>query len=274
MNMASKGITFIESPAKLDPVLNVGSILHILCLQGSLSFLFFNTHYNTAKFDYVILPDASLVSQITASGDFKGIIMLLDQKFVSSIAIRSNYGIIGHLSLLQNPVMRLDEHDFKNCRTDLLRLKEKTYKHDHLFYTEMLSSLLCAHILDLYDIHAKSRKISALSERKAVILKKFIDLLYSGSFINHRNLSFYAQKLFISEHYLSEICKEISCKPASYWIDLFTVKEIVRYLCQKQLTLSQIAEKLNFSSLSYFCRYFRAKTGLSPNAYRSSIYLL
>ena len=35
-----------------------------------------------------------------------------------------------------------------------------------------------------------------------------------------------------------------------------------------------IAEKLNFSSLSYFCRYFRAKTGLSPNAYRSSIYLL
>ena len=43
MNMASKGITFIESPAKLDPVLNVGNILHILCLQGSLSFLFFNT---------------------------------------------------------------------------------------------------------------------------------------------------------------------------------------------------------------------------------------
>lgn len=271
MDTDTSGITFIDSPDKLNPALNVGSVLHILCMQGRMSFVFVNTNYNTVKFDYVILPDASLISKISVSDDFKGIILSLDNKFISSIAIRSNYGIIGHLSLLQNPVMRLNEKDYENCKKDLLRLKEKTNKHDHLFYAEMLSSLMCAHILDLYDIHAKSCRINPLSERKAMLMKKFIELLYAGAFIKHRNLAFYAQQLFISEHYLSEICKEISCKPASYWIDLFTVKEIVKYLYQKQLTLKQIAEKFNFSSLSYFCRYFRAKTGLSPHAYRSSV---
>ena len=268
------GIVFADTWQEISTLQYAGRVIHILCRKGNMGFTFQDTHYNVSSGDYVILPNAALASDFSASDDFQGILMNLSEAFVTSIAIRSNYGIIGHLSLLRNPVMKLSERDFRICEAALLYLRMRMEDEKHFFREELLGSLLTAHILDLYDIHAKSRKISALSERKAVILKKFIDLLYAGSFINHRNLSFYAQKLFISEHYLSEICKEISCKPASYWIDLFTVKEIVRYLCQKQLTLSQIAEKLNFSSLSYFCRYFRAKTGLSPNAYRCSIYLL
>lgn len=266
--MASKGITFIESPAKLDPVLNVGSILHILCLQGSLSFLFFNTHYNTAKFDYVILPDASLVSQITASSDFKGIIMLLDQKFVSSIAIRSNYGIIGHLSLLRNPVIRLSGRDFRTCEAALHYLRMRMEEETHLFREELLGSLLTAHILDLYDIHARSRKDLQVSERITFLLRKFIELLYNGEYIRNRDLDFYASRLCITPHYLSEICKKISGKPASYWIDRFTMQEITRLLRQKELSLTEIAERMNFSSVSYFSRYVQKRINLSPSEYR------
>lgn len=54
------------------------------------------------------------------------------------------------------------------------------------------------------------------------------------------------------------------------WIDRFTIYEVIRLLRNKELTLSEIAEKLNVSSLSYFSRYVRKHIGVSPAAYRQS----
>ena len=121
----TKGITFFESLNNFEPTQNAGNVLHILCLNGSLGFTFADTYYNTVKYDYVILPDVSLASNLKESNDFQAIIMSLDAKFVSSIAVGSNYGVIGHLSLLQNPVMKLSLSEYENCKTDLLRLKTR-----------------------------------------------------------------------------------------------------------------------------------------------------
>ena len=100
--------------------------------------------------------------------------MSLSETFLASIAIRSNYGIIGHLSLLQNPVMKLSPHDFRICEAALQCLRMRMTEKGHSFYEELLGSLLTAHILDLYDIHAKRRNITQLSEHTASQLRKFI----------------------------------------------------------------------------------------------------
>lgn len=124
--------------------------------------------------------------------------MGLPEPFVLSMAIRNNYGIIGHLSLLQ----------------------------------------------------------------------QFIGLLYDGEYIRHRDVPYYASRLCVTPHYLSEICKKACGKPATYWIDRFTLHEIANLLCQKKLPLSEIAARMNFSSASYFSRYVQKHTGLYPTQYR------
>ena len=134
-----------------------------------------------------------------------------------------------------------------------------------------MGSLLTAHILDLYDIHARSSKELQVSERVTSLLRNFIGLLYNGEYVRNRDLEFYASRLCITPHYLSEICKKISGKPASYWIDRFTMQEITRLLRQKELSLSEIAERMNFSSLSYFSRYIRKRLGIHPTGYRNSL---
>ena len=134
-----------------------------------------------------------------------------------------------------------------------------------------MGSLLTAHILDLYDIHARSSKELQVSERVTSLLRNFIGLLYNGEYVRNRDLEFYASRLCITPHYLSEICKKISGKPASYWIDRFTMQEITRLLRQKELSLSEIAERMNFSSLSYFSRYIRKRLGVCPGEYRNSL---
>lgn len=243
-------------------------VLHILCRQGSMSFALHDTRYNIAAGDYVILPNRMLVSRLLESGDFRATIMYISNSFISSMAIRSNYGIIGHLSLLQNPVMQLSPCDFQICDEDLQRIRERMDNQGHLFREEMLGSLLTAHILDLYDIHARGQKLPEVSERNAILLQQFIELLYRGEYIKSRDLRHYASQLCVTPHYLSEVCRKVSGKPATYWIDRFTTHEITRLLRQKDLPLTEIADRLSFSSLSYFSRYVQKAIGISPSAFR------
>ena len=262
------GIVFVDAWQEFNASRYVGRVIHILCSKGNMGFTFQDTHYNISAGDYAILPNAALASGFAASDEFQGILMNLSEAFVTSIAIRSNYGIIGHLSLLQNPVMKLSERDFRICEAALQYLHMRMKEEEHFFREELLGSLLTAHILDLYDIHARSHKDLPVSERITSLLRNFIELLYNGEYIRNRDLEFYASHLCITPHYLSEICKKISGKPASYWIERFTMQEIARLLRQKELSLAEIAERMNFSSVSYFSRYVQKRINLSPSEYR------
>ena len=265
------GIVFVDTLQEFKALQYSGRVIHTLCCRGNMGFTFQNAHYNVASGDYIILPNAMLASNFANSEDFQGILMSLSDAFITSIAIRSNYGIIGHLSLLQNPVMKLSEYDFQICEQAMQCIRKRLMDKDHLFREELLGSLLTAHILDLYDIHARSLKTVQVSEHITILLRKFIELLYNGEYIRNRDLDFYASQLCITPHYLSEICKKVSGKPASYWIDRFTLQEIVRLLRQKDLPLNIIAERLNFSSVSYFSRYVVKRMKVTPSEYRKDM---
>ena len=267
------GIEFFDDIGAAVPFTGRGGdVLHILCIAGSMSFVYQEVRYNIMPHDYVIMPNVSLASGFSFSADFDALIMSLSEAFVASLAIRSNYGIIGHLSLLQNPVMKLSGGDFGRCRDDMERLRERLKDVGHLFREEMLGSLLTAHILDLYDIHARENNVSMQAPEHATdLLRRFVEMLYEGEYKVHRDLKYYASRLCVSPHYLSEVCRGICGRPASYWIDRFTLQETTRLLGRKDLTLTEIAESLNFSSMSYFSRYVQKRLGVSPSTYRSNI---
>ena len=111
MAQASReNLFFVPSVGQYDCGQHPDHILHILCTAGSMSFMFHNVKYNVLRGDYIILPNPSLASSFSESDDFEAVIMGLSETFVASMALQSNYGIVGHLSLMQNPVMRLAEN--------------------------------------------------------------------------------------------------------------------------------------------------------------------
>lgn len=245
------------------------SILHILCTRGNVSFTFRRMRYNISKGDYAIITEVHLSSDFSVSHDFDGFIMWLTNDFIEAASIRSNYGVFGKLSLMRNPVMRLNENDLARCAGDLARLRNRLGE-NHLFRDEMLGSLLAAHILDLYDIHSRLDHIDKIPERAAKLMNDFINLLQSGEYMKSRELGHYASMLCITPHYLSDISRELSGNPAGYWIDRLAIADIVRAVADKSLTLTEISERFNFRSLSHFSRYFSAKVGMVPIQYRNS----
>ena len=268
----SDPLFFSDNLAGYDFANHAGHVVHILCIEGNLSFTLHRTHYNISSGDYVILTNGLYVSSISQSEDCRVIVMSFPESFIITNAIRSNYGIIGHLSLLQNPVMKLTAEDFGKCREDMLRLRDRLGDRKHLFREEMIGALLKAHVLDLYDIHARSNERAAVSLRPTVLMKEFVGMLLDGDYVADRSLEYYAGRLCITPHYLSEISKNLSGQPATYWIDRFVSGELSRLLLQPGLSLEAIADCMNFSSVSYLSRYVKNKLGLTPSEYRNNFF--
>ncbi len=243
-------------------------LVHVLCLHGSFGFTRNHTRFNVSSGDYVILTAGLGVADISYSDDVSVIIMYFPERVVLASAIRSNYGVFGHLALIENPVMKLSLIDFVRCRRDMENLHERVAETTHIFHEELTGALLKAHILDLYDIHSRIYRKIEINSRPARILREFIEMLINGDYKAHRKLDYYASALCITPHYLTEISKKISGRPATYWIELFLIRASTIALMRFNSPLDEIADELSFSSLSHFSRFIKSKLGVSPTQFR------
>ncbi|KOY84519.1 hypothetical protein AD998_20190 [bacterium 336/3] len=103
-----------------------------------------------------------------------------------------------------------------------------------------------------------------------ILINKFKTLL-AKEFIRHRSVGFYADKLNITPKYLSEKVKQVTGSTAGAWIDEMVLLEAKVLLQNKELSISQISDYLNFSEQSVFSKFFKKSTNQSPLTYRKAL---
>ena len=74
--------------------------------------------------------------------------------------------------------------------------------------------------------------------------------------------------LHLSPGYLNERVRQLSGQPALAHIRARLVLEAKRQLCYTSHSVAEISFALGFEGPSYFGRFFRRATGLSPASYR------
>ena len=89
------------------------------------------------------------------------------------------------------------------------------------------------------------------------------------SFRELHEVSAYAALLHISAGYLSEVVKAQSGKPAIAHIQERLVLEARRLLFHTPQSVKEVAYDLGFADASYFSRFFKRETGLTPAEYRA-----
>ena len=105
--------------------------------------------------------------------------------------------------------------------------------------------------------------------RQEAIFHEFARLV-TLSHGRQRRHKYYADKLNISEHYLSIAVKQSSGIPAKEWIDRMVMTEIKQQLVHTDLNITQIAAQLDFPSDSFLSKFFRRHTGMSPMEFRKA----
>ncbi|MBQ5395209.1 MAG: AraC family transcriptional regulator, partial [Alistipes sp.] len=117
------------------------------------------------------------------------------------------------------------------------------------------------------DISNREKDSRPKQGRCEVIFDDFMELLEQHC-RQERNVSFYAEQLNITPKYFSSAIKEVSGKTAARWIDEAVILEAKTMLRYSEMSIQEIANALNFSTQSFFGKYFKQHTGVSPSRYK------
>jgi len=106
---------------------------------------------------------------------------------------------------------------------------------------------------------------------KTEILNSFKRLLNSN-YKEITTISGYAKLLSITPNWLNIIVKETTGFTANEFMHQRVLLEAKRLLINKNTDITQIAYELGFKDASYFARFFKKSTGMSPTEFRIDIY--
>ena len=81
----------------------------------------------------------------------------------------------------------------------------------------------------------------------------------------------YAALLYITPNHLNALCNDVLDISAGEVIRNRIVLESKRLLVNPGLTISEVADQLNFGDYSYFTKYFKKQTGVTPEEFRKQI---
>lgn len=104
-------------------------------------------------------------------------------------------------------------------------------------------------------------------EKGQILVKKFFHLIEEN---NQKKLllSDYANMIGVTANHLTQTVKLLTGKTSSQIIKSKQLIEIKRLLFHTNLSVSEIANQLNFDDQSYFTKFFKRETGLTPLEYR------
>ncbi len=242
--------------------------VHILCHKGNAQFRMNEKSFSIEPNDFVIWQIGSDVYEFSYSADFDADFLIVARNFLIENNPENVWATKAYVYIKQNPVFHLLNSEKSQCESDFLRFREMLAKPIHLFQKEILGKQLQIFLLDLWDIYAReiNRQIQ-LSNTSANLFHRFMDLVRQYAIIQ-REVAFYAERLCITPKYLSEIVTKGSGKPASYWINGYATQEVVALLKRMDISLAEIVECMNFSSLSHLSRFTKRMLGVSPSDYR------
>jgi AraC family transcriptional regulator, transcriptional activator of pobA len=242
----------------------------ILFTGGSGSIAVNNQSYPVRPQTICIVPPSQMHS-FEGLENVEGIIFFFCQDFyVEEFSFIRLLNVFSYTLLTANnvcnPCIVLSDTEFNPILTILHSIQSEydSYTHSNSSAIIIRSHLniMLLKLTELYE--AKSGK----SNSNDSILIHSLSHLVESYFIQEQQLKFYTSAFNISESQLNEICnKHFNCGLKKI-LQTRLMQEARKMLLSSELSVSEIAYKLNFEDNSYFNKVFKNKTGLTPKRFR------
>ena len=172
-------------------------------------------------------------------------------------------------------LLRLDNAKSSPLKTLPEEMLEEI-KSTHTDRYEMLRLLLRQYLLKLKRLYKlQQENQSPLTKNSTLVFNRFrqaLDLhftaLANGKTDILPSVSYIAQQVNLNASYLNTTIKELTGKTASSFIQEKTLLEIKSYLLHTDLQMAQISHQLGFANVSYFNRFFKKATGITPSHFQ------
>ena len=121
-----------------------------------------------------------------------------------------------------------------------------------------------------YDhlFHQQADQLTNSRSREQTIFDRFLQLVTQHC-AEHHQIGYYADRMCLTERYLSTVIRQASGTTAKDWIDRALITRIKIELRHTDKSSAQIAEEMHFANPSFFSKFFRRLTGMTPGEYKN-----
>jgi AraC family transcriptional regulator, transcriptional activator of pobA len=247
------------------------TIIMVFCISGEAKFDINNKREKVSTNDVLFITYNSPIDRAELSEDFNAKIIAFKYSSVYSVLYLSKHIWQSVFYITQNPIVHLEEKDMQIFARYYFIAETKIKSTKTVFHKEIMRSLLMCIICEFLMITQRTIPDKFFNEADIkqgdILLKRFMELLTSkkGSI---RSVQDAANILNVSNKYLSVVIKNTCGKNALTIIHYYTIQEAIRLLRYSDKTIKQISNEMNFPSMSFFGKFFKQQTGVSPMKYR------
>lgn len=241
-----------------------------LITQGDMILMNGDNQLSFSKNDIYTYYPGSLIQIIDVSEDFKGICLFVDEQMTHSAQAFRNLLRASMIPLSQFGKSKLSLTRDEASRVYSVMMLISEYISQTLsLKNEILEMLYSVFIDDLISIQAFEKTRLSISKQSEEIFISFYALLQKN-YIEQHNIGFYADSLNITTTYLSRIVKTISGRTVMEYINEMLAIEATWLIKSTNLTVAQIADRLNFSTSAAFDKFYKRMRGYSPLSVRDN----
>ena len=230
----------------------------MLITKGAMSASVNFQGYAFSNNSLVVTAPNSIKQILNASPGSEGIVVTFTANFLPLAGVNKRTSdLLTYFSSNGSPNWELSPEDASTMLSTMDHLFQRcAASNNHLYGKEQLYH---AFAIFLYEVASNSVKygqplIDKLTRKEDLVVR-------------------FADCLNVTAKYLTETVKEISGKNAGQVIDDFVIVECKLLLENQDHSIAQIASILNFADPSFFGKYFKRLTGLSPKEFRTNLFL-
>lgn len=255
-----KSHSFVEEPHRHD------SYLMVFFTKGS--------GLHEVDFDQFGIKSGSLfvlqpgqMHHWNLSEDIEGFVIIFSQELYNLYFGQKKINDYNFYHSIHNrPEMVFEENEISKIQPYFDLLIQENSQNNKYQLDKLLNLLDCIHI----EIARKYSETYSHQTHSYNIKINTFESLLEKYFTTEKLPSFYAEKLNITLKHLNRICNEILQKTATEVITDRVILEIKRMLMDKQLAINEVALKVGYEDYSYFSRFFKKQTGMSPTEFRNT----
>lgn len=199
-------------------------------------------------------------------------ILAVSPQYMTTLSSDLGKIFVDAMNILQSPIVQMLPEEVE-LAMQYFQLIDNVINTDSQYRNDSISYLLTSIFYLIGGMLMKRLESEEANEEKAPstrhkhVFEMFIDLVekYHNK---ERSVSFYADKLCISSKYLSQIIKNVSGFSAPDIINKYVILEAQHLIRHTDMSIKEIADQLNFPNQSFFYKYFKSHTGITPNSYR------
>ena len=232
-------------------------------------------HFKVRPNDLVIGSPGDLMQSTVNEGTYLSQTLMVSSNFLKEMYISLNSFMPFFASRKEHPVFHLTDGEVQELKEYFLLILDTVKRKDDYFCIDTTKRLIAAYMYKLGSIIYRHRpelqaEANKPIKREETLFKQFINLV-SEHHRKERRVDFYAEQLFLSPKHFSTVIKKVSGKTAGQWIDEYVILEAKTLLKYSAMSIQEVAYYMNFPNPSFFGKYFKHHTGMSPSEYKVQI---